>query len=379
MILDEFAGPGGWDTGLAMIGRDDVVGVEWDGDACLTATRAGHRRVQADVWGYEPDFDVEVYIGSPPCQAWSLMGDRLGEADRERCHQLLERVARGDYSLDWCEWEDPRSHLVAQPMRRIHQHRPPVVALEEVPGVMSLWKHYRVLLQAWGYSVWCGVLNSADYGVGQVRKRAVLLARLDGPAVPPEPTHARDSRGGLGAVDFFMPTREPWRTVGDVMRDAGIEGWGPGARLVVPRRKGNAGPFPVDRPAPTIVGNVPSVLLDPSPHEPERRAVLALDLRYGDVEAGPDRGVEGVRRYFAYHRDVTPEEVGALQSFPADYPWSGPRSSRYLQVGNAVPPLLAAHLGRALGLGDFGSVAADPTLVDGSLSSPQTSLTAEAI
>lgn len=100
VIVDLFAGPGGWDEGLRMIGRTDVVGVEWDESACRTAEAAGHKRVRADVSALEPldfvrgaalcdllgisvaDAIVKGLIASPPCQAWSFAGKRGGEADR---------------------------------------------------------------------------------------------------------------------------------------------------------------------------------------------------------------------------------------------------------------------------------------------------------
>lgn len=54
MIIDLFAGPGGWDQGLRMLGRTDVVGIEWEKWACATARAAGHRRAQADVAALDP-------------------------------------------------------------------------------------------------------------------------------------------------------------------------------------------------------------------------------------------------------------------------------------------------------------------------------------
>jgi site-specific DNA-cytosine methylase len=111
VIVDLFAGPGGWDEGLRMIGRTDVVGVEWDESACRTAEAAGHKRVRADVSALEPlDFvrgaalcDLlgisvadaiathrcpSLPIASPPCQAWSFAGKRGGEAGRARCETV---------------------------------------------------------------------------------------------------------------------------------------------------------------------------------------------------------------------------------------------------------------------------------------------------
>lgn len=54
MIIDIFAGPGGWDEGLLTLGRSDVIGIEWEKYACATARAAGHRRAQADVSKLDP-------------------------------------------------------------------------------------------------------------------------------------------------------------------------------------------------------------------------------------------------------------------------------------------------------------------------------------
>ena len=58
------------------------------------------------------------------------------------------------------------------------------------------------------------------------------------------------------------------------------------------------------------------------------------------VTAGTTKAPDSIR--------VTPHEAGVLQSFPGDYPWQGSKSGRYLQVGNAVPPLLVEATLRAV-------------------------------
>lgn len=62
---------------------------------------------------------------------------------------------------------------------------PEWVAMEEVPDVLPLWKQYAAILRAWGFSVWVGILNAADYGVPQTRRRAILLASRVRTAEPP--------------------------------------------------------------------------------------------------------------------------------------------------------------------------------------------------
>lgn len=253
MIVDLFAGPGGWDEGLRMIGRTDVLGIEWDGSACLTAEAAGHKRLRADVSALNPHDYVgaEGLIASPPCQAWSLAGKRGGEEDRAACHELADRMAAGDDSTDWREWTDDRSPLVCQPVRWARELRPEWIALEEVPAVLGLWEHMARIFRAWGYSVWVGTLLAADYGVPQTRTRAILMASRVRKATPPEPTHAEHPEG----VDLFGGGhREKWVSMAEAL------GWAAGDTIRPARgrgmieRHGERPDHPADGPAPTIIG-----------------------------------------------------------------------------------------------------------------------------
>jgi len=313
MIVDLFAGPGGWTTGLRMLGLAEV-GLEWDRHAVATRVAAGHKMtIRCDVAAYPTApfaGRATALIASPPCQPYSAAGTGAGIQDQDHVAQAIEDLAAGRDTRDQLRaaCNDERSLLAAEPMRYIHDLRPQTVLLEQVPAVLALWRQYATILRGWGYSAWCDLVDAADYGLPQNRRRAVLAASRILDVAPPAPTHSRHH-------DLFTPS---WVTMADALDIP--DTWTLKYRRDSPKWVAQHGPRPdrpATRPAPTITG------------EAHRWKWLTPD------------------------GDLHPLEVwqaGVLQGFPADYPWAGPRTRQMLQAGNAVPPLLAAHVAAA-GLG----------------------------
>lgn len=347
MILDLFAGPGGWSEGLRLLGALPDLGLEHDDDACATRYDAGHATWQTDVATVSPraflGCDVEGIIASPPCQAFSASGKREGAKDLRRLRNHVISCGRQGWHDPGDDWADPRSELILEPLRWVDTLWPSWLALEQVPPALPLWRALEVVLTDWGYQVWSGVLEAADYGLPQTRQRAFLLASLDAKPQPPTPTHTSAATGTL------FGRLEPWRTMGQALGwDAGRVGfarvddlgtsadgyrerdWRPVSEPAFALTE-KARSWVFERPATTVQGDPRVWAPGHKVNEADRRrlGVEAADARYGD-RAGSD----AIR--------VTLEQALTLQGFRPDYPVAGSRTSAFGQVGDAVPPPLAA-------------------------------------
>lgn len=250
MIVDLFAGPGGWDVAAERLGLRDVLGIELDAAACLTRAAAGLSTVRADVAAFSVERlagRVAGIIGSPVCVHFSAAGKRGGNlltgilaagirdafAGRQvRSQRRREAVAE----LRLARWGDPRwtrvqrsaaiwksvrsASLMVEPARFIRACNPEWVALEQVPAVLPLWEVYAAELRKLGYSAWTGKVNAANYGVPQTRERAILIASRARRVSRPEPTHY-DPRKGTQLWG------ESWVTMADAL------GWGADERPAV--------------------------------------------------------------------------------------------------------------------------------------------------
>lgn len=369
--LDLFAGPGGWTVGLATLGIRDI-GIEWDPAACATRAAAGHHTVRADAAALATApmrGRIRRLIASPPCQAWSRAGKQLGLVDQPLVHQAVHDLAHGRDTrprlLAACK--DPRSLLAAEPMRYLHDLRPDDIVMEEVPDVLPLFRHYAEILRGWGYSTWTGILNAADYGVPQTRRRAILIASRARAITAPAPTHAQ---GGT-EPDLFGDARAPWVSMAQAL------GWADG--LVVNTRGERTTPggneFSADEPAQTLVKSTRSWALRNGTQAnaatrdmDEPAGTLFFGARCNDVswvlrngnqsnaairdsdQPAPTMAFGNNAARIEWAADgkdsvrITVQEAAVLQSFPADYPRQGSKTKQFEQIGNAVPPRLAMHV-----------------------------------
>ncbi len=325
-----YSGAGGLDLGFVNAGFEPAWAVEFDPHAA--ATYAGllgsHIRHQDidDATRPLPTEHVDLLVGGPPCQGFSVAGKM--------------------------DPHDPRSRHVWRFLEVADAIKPTAFVMENVKalGVNARWGPVRDGLIAeakrMGYTPTLVVLRASDFGVPQRRERMFLVGTRNGrtpnfiPVGGPTPT-VRAAFAELPA--FGEPGNNTKCSAGitpakrPIMRPTAYRG-----SLLF---NGNGRPLDPGQPAPTLPASMGG------------NATPIVDQR--QLETGGKSWVEEYHRSLLAGvppapsvpeclRRITVEEAAALQTFPQGVRWSGPLTSQYRQVGNAVPPLLAYHVACAV-------------------------------
>lgn len=324
VCVDLFCGCGGLSTGLLDAGIDVRLGVDFDAPSIATFdlnhSPRGSTSLRADVRELTgarlvelAGAPVELLVGGPPCQPFSVAGKRRALADR-----------RGD--------------LIFEFVRLLDETRAEAFIFENVPNLASV-AHGDVLadlvaaFEEIGYSAKTRVLFAADYGVPQMRKRLFVVGTREHGEIPMPPpvTH--------GPPDTLLAGVElkPYVTAREAVEDIPDVGE-PDAEFVA-----NHEPTFHSEEMLAAFASLPPGKREPkSRHDRLHPDRPGYTLRAGTGNFSPLRPV-----HYAYDRVLTVRECARIQSFSDDFHWPDDqaRLQQYRQVGNAVPPLL----GRAVG------------------------------
>lgn len=344
-FLDLFCGIGGLSLGLTRAGMVPLGGIDAWPDA-LATFRLNHPGVpslcadvaQLAVGRIEEALglnaaDVDVIAGGPPCQGFSTVGKR--DAD------------------------DSRNHLWRSFHRLVAQIRPRYVLIENVEGLAVMAQggvRQRIIEEfaAVGYRMKARLLRAADFGVPQLRKRMFFLGWRDGEGEPHFPIPTTDVPVSVAEAIFDLPPLGPGESRSAYERP-------PTTAYQAARRKGCS----------TLhnhqAANHPAHLVEVLRHVPDggnRKSIpAALQPASGfhnsyarlaswkpaiAVTSNMRKPSSARATHPTQHRGLTVREGLRLQSFDDDFVVLGTRTSQYLQVGNAVPPLLAFAVGAAL-------------------------------
>ena len=390
--IELFAGAGGAALGLEAAGFEHLALCEWDPDACATLRAAGLGPV---VEGDVRDLDAIEAVAGPscdllwssfPCQAFSTAGKRLGAGDeRNGWPWTVDAIDR--FKPAWFLGENVRGLLMHREgctarggQLGIFGTAPP----EDCPGC---YFERRILpdLRARFEHVGWWLLDAADYGVPQHRRRVILWAG-PAPVAEPVPTHGPGralpwvSMGEALGIDGEIHTQRSPETAKGGNKWAHSDGPAPTIVSAVPPHyrpallvgsgmKGSE--WGIGRPAPTPRdgnGTAGLYLRQPSPtvtstpsgpngqdgwmyiHRPSPTVSAVGECKGSGAGGHPEKMQRASDALWLAtgRRRLTVEECAILQDFPPDHPWQGNSQARYRQVGNAVPVTLARVVGEAV-------------------------------
>jgi DNA (cytosine-5)-methyltransferase 1 len=305
-------------------GFEPVFAVDFDEAACRTyAANFGEHVLCAPIESIAVFPQADVVIGGPPCQGFSNLGKR--------------------------DPGDPRNQLWRHYFRAVEQARPRVLVMENVPELLRSpeFQAFRERVGALGYSVEAKVLNSADFGVPQRRKRAIVLAWRDGEPIYPQPTHTENPEDDAA--------RLPWCTVRDAIGDLPLEptgsdwhiGRNPLASSVeryqaVPEG-GNRWDLYRNRPDLT-----PGCWIRKTSGGTDLFGRLWWDRPAFTIRTEFYKPEKGRYLHPTADRPITHREAARLQSFPDEFKWVGSKIEVARQIGNAVPCGLARAIANSV-------------------------------
>ena len=321
--IDLFSGSGGFSLGFDQAGFENVFSVEYDHEICNTYRHnfPNHHLIECDITKLEDETileivggrSVDVVIGGPPCQGFSMAGN------------IGRKFA-----------DDPRNLLFKEFVRVVGLVRPKCFVMENVARLYTRIKgqtreEIKQHFESLGYVVKADIVCAADYGVPQYRNRVLFIGKL--------------------TDDFMYQVRFPTKSkeCAPTIKDA-IDKY-------PPLQSGESSDIPNHEAmihTPQMLEKM-SFVKDggnrddiPESIRPQKGDIRKY-IRYDSTK--PSICITGdMRKVFHYsqNRALTVRELAAIQSYPDSFIFLGNKIKQQQMVGNSVPPLLAKAIAEAV-------------------------------
>lgn len=343
-VIDLFSGCGGLSYGFVEAGCNVIIGVDND-ETALKTFEFNHpnskglnldlfdERFIVDLEKEVGERKVDIIVGGPPCQGFSLTGSR--------------------------NVEDPRNRLYKAMFIAVEKFNPKAILIENVPSIEKLYggKFYDLIISEFkkngNYDFKSKILYAPDYGVPQIRRRIFFIGIRKDIGKVSFPKETNDPNNYVTCSDAISDLPSLENTLGEEIQDYSTKAKTDYQKLM---RKDSK----------KIYNHIATN------HTEEVKKVISLvpdGGNYKDLPKGvgtsrkfneawtrycskkPSKTIDtGHRNHFhyKYNRIPTVRENARLQSFPDNFIFIGNKTQQYRQVGNAVPPLLSYNVAKEI-------------------------------
>lgn len=308
-VLDLFCGCGGLSKGFEQAGFNIIAANDIWEDALKTykLNHPNTTTILGDITNLDIKNEiikiapqVDVIVGGPPCQAYSLAGLR--------------------------DENDPRGHLFKDYLFLVSKLSPKIVVMENVKGILTMKQQgQRVIdqiiqgLANLGYTTQYKTLNAANYGAPQTRERVIFIATRENiPIEFPAPTHTTQT---------YVSVEQALTKYIGLAEDEKLH------HIFSKHRPGFITKIANTAPGKNVIGSYSDAYFRPHRDQPSR----TVKENHGSVFI-----------HYSLDRVMTPRELAALQTFEDSFLFEGPKTSVLKQIGNAVPPILAKAIGESV-------------------------------
>lgn len=338
-ILDLFSGAGGFSYGMEKNKHfKTVVALDFNKyaldtfknnmpDSEIICGDITNDKIKEQAIKISKEKKVNMIIGGPPCQGFSLKGKKLG--------------------LD-----DPRNYLFKEYLKIVEELKPEVFIIENVKALLSTsagWFKNQIIEEVtkMGYFVECGVLTASDFGVPQARQRAIFICSKNKNISLPEPTCQKNITVKDAIYDLaFLNSGE-----GEFEQDYKMSATSnyqnqmrKGCDKLYNHQASNHSKIAIQKlemiPPEGGKEYLPKEMLGK-----QKYSGTWGRLKWNDVsptiDTRFDASSNGTNNHPFLNRSITPREAARIQSFDDKFVFLGSKVHVREQIGNAVPPLLA--------------------------------------